>query len=101
MLVKPLPQEKCLYRCMCYVIICVGNANVTHFSRMDCPILINWTNLFRILEMLCHKHKLSTNLWHRKEEPHNTHETPERQTKQSNQLSLHYGDDCKTRIDTK
>ena len=29
-----------------------------------------------------HNHKLQTNPWHRKEESHNNHETPERQTKQ-------------------
>ena len=34
-----------------------------------------------------HNHKLQTNPWHHKEEPHNNHETPGRQTKQSNQLS--------------
>ena len=32
-------------------------------------------------------HKLQTNPWHREGEPHNNHETPGRQTKQSNQLS--------------
>ena len=41
------------------------------------------------------------NAWHREEEPHNNHETPGRQTKQSNQLSHPYRDDCKTRMDTK
>ena len=35
-----------------------------------------------------HNHKLQTNQWHSKEEPHNHHETPGRQTKQSNQLSF-------------
>ena len=48
-----------------------------------------------------HIHKLQTNPWHRKEEPHNNHEAPERQTKQSNQLSLLHQDDCKTRMDIK
>ena len=39
---------------------------------------------------------------HREEEPHNNHETPGRQTKQSNQLSLQsHRDDCKTRMDIK
>ena len=32
---------------------------------------------------------------------HNNHETPGRQTKQSNQLSLPHQDDCKTRRDIK
>ena len=48
-----------------------------------------------------HNHKLQTNPWHRKLEPHNNHKTPGRQTKQSNQLSLLHQDDCKTRMDTK
>ena len=46
-----------------------------------------------------HNRKLQTNQWHREEEPHNNHETPGRQTKQSNQLSLPKQDDCKTRRD--
>ena len=36
-----------------------------------------------------------------KEEPHNNHKTPGRQTKQSNQLSFPHQDDCKTRMDIK
>ena len=48
-----------------------------------------------------HNHKLQTNHWHREEEPLNNHETPGRQTKQSNQLSLHHQDYCKTRMDIK
>ena len=42
-----------------------------------------------------HNHKLQTNPWYREEEPHNNHETPGRQTKQSNQLSLPNRDDYK------
>ena len=34
-----------------------------------------------------HNHKLQTKGWHCEEEPHNNHETPGRQSKQSNQLS--------------
>ena len=45
--------------------------------------------------------ELQRNPWHSKEEPNNNHETLERQTKQSNQLSLPHQDDCKTRIDIK
>ena len=48
-----------------------------------------------------HTHKLQENPWHRGEEPHNNDETPGRQTKQSNQLSLTHRDDYKTRMDTK
>ena len=44
-----------------------------------------------------HNHKRQTNRWHREEEPHNNHETPGRQTKQSNHLSFPNPDDCKTR----
>ena len=40
---------------------------------------------------------MQTNPWHREEEPHNNHETPGRQTKQSIQLFLPHQDDCKTR----
>ena len=39
--------------------------------------------------------------WHREEEPLNHCETPGRQTKQSNQLSLPHQDDCNTRMDIK
>ena len=35
-----------------------------------------------------HNHKPQTTPWHREEEPLNHHETPGRQIKQSNQLSL-------------
>ena len=44
--------------------------------------------------MKYHNHKLQTNPWHCEEESHNNHETPGRQTKQSNQLSLPHQDDC-------
>ena len=37
----------------------------------------------------------------REEEPLNHHETPGRQIKQSNQLSLPHQDDCNTRTDIK
>ena len=46
-----------------------------------------------------HNHKLQTNPWHPEEETHNNHETPGRQTKQSNQLSPLHQDDYKTRMD--
>ena len=48
-----------------------------------------------------HNHNPQTNPWHHKEEPHNHLETPGRQTKQINQLSLPHQDDRKTRIDIK
>ena len=45
-----------------------------------------------------HNHKLQTNPWYREEEPHSNHETPGRQTNQSNQLSLPHRDDCKLEV---
>ena len=51
--------------------------------------------------MKYHNRKLQTNSWHRVEQPHNNHDTPGMQTKQSNQLSLPDQDDCKTRMGTK
>ena len=46
-------------------------------------------------------HKPQTNPCLREEESHNHHETPGRQTKQSNKLSLRNQDNCKTRMDIK
>ena len=48
-----------------------------------------------------HNHKSQTTPWHREEELLNHHETPRRQIKQSNQLSLPHQDDCNTRMDIK
>ena len=48
-----------------------------------------------------HNHKPQITLWYREEEPLNHHETPGRQIKESNQLSLPHQDDCNTRTDTK
>ena len=46
-----------------------------------------------------HNHKLQTTPWHREEDPLNHHQTPGRQIKQSNQLSLPHQDDYNTRMD--
>ena len=48
-----------------------------------------------------HNHKLQTPPppWHREEEPHSNHETPGRQTQQSNQLSLPKQDDTQQNIE--
>ena len=46
-----------------------------------------------------HNHKPQTTPWHREEEPLNHHQTPGRQIKQNNQLSLPNQDDCNTRMD--
>ena len=75
-------------------------------KRNDCLWCVDDKKCFlslKIVSMLrkYHNHKLQTNLWHCEEEPHNNHETPERQTKQSNQLFLPHLDDYKTRMDTK
>ena len=48
-----------------------------------------------------HNHKPQTFPWHCEKEPLNHHETPGRQIKQSNQLSLPHQDDCNTRMDIK
>ena len=49
-----------------------------------------------------HNYKPQTTQWrHHEEEPHNNHEKPGRQIKQSNQLSLPHQDDCNTRMDIK
>ena len=40
-------------------------------------------------------HQLQTNPLLNEKKPYNNHETPGRQTKQSNQLSLPHQDDCK------
>ena len=45
-----------------------------------------------------HNHKLQTTPWHREEVPLNHHETPGRQIKQSNQISLPHQDDCNTKL---
>ena len=48
-----------------------------------------------------HNHKPQSTPWHREEEPLNHHETPGRQIKESNQLSLPHQDDCNTRMEYK
>ena len=48
-----------------------------------------------------HNDKPQTTPWHREEESLNHQETPGRQIKQSNQLSLPHQDDCNTRMDIK
>ena len=64
---------------------------------------VNNVYLGKIVSMVrkYHNHKPQTTPWHRKEEPLNHHETPGRQIKQSNQLSLLHQDDCNTRTDIK
>ena len=59
--------------------------------------------MYKIVTMIrkYHNQKPQTTPWHREEEPLNHHETPGRQIKQSNQLSLPHQDNCYTRMDTK
>ena len=64
-----------------------GNHSITVFYPKIVSMIRKYLN-----------HKPQTNPWHHEEEPHNHHETPGRQTKQSNQLSLPHQDDCKTRM---
>ena len=61
------------------------------------------SNMPKIVSMIriYHNHTSQTTLWHREEEPLNHHQTPGRQIKQSNQLSLPHQDDCNTRTDSK
>ena len=47
------------------------------------------------------QYKPQTTPWHREEEPLNHHETPGRQIKQGNQLTLPHQNDCNTTMDIK
>ena len=61
----------------------------TPWHREEEPLNQNCFYL-KIVNMVrkCHIHKQQTTPWHREEEPLNHYETPGRQIKQSNQLSL-------------
>ena len=76
--------------------------STSHANKMYRLVQNNWT---KNSECLWSGNTLITNRkqihWHREEEPHNNHETPGRQTKQNNQLSLPHPDDCKTRMGIK
>ena len=65
--------------------------------------LLNWFQAMIVSEydQQIPQSQTAENPWHREEEPHNINETPERQTKQSNKLSLPHRDTCKTSMDTK
>ena len=74
-----------------------------HLLRDVCT-LCSWKKVSEIVSELIrkyHNHKPQTTPWHREEEPLNHHETPGRQIKQSNQLSLPHQDDFNTRMDIK
>ena len=60
-----------------------------HDSFLQAGLNSTWTEK-QLVSMIkkYHNHKLQTNPWHHKEEPHNNLVTPGRQTKQSNQLSI-------------
>ena len=69
----------------------------TRYIRMQLP----YTKIVNEYDQEYHNHKLQTTPWHREEEPLNHNETPGRQIKQINQLSLPHQDDCSTRMDIK
>ena len=78
--------------------ICISkNVDVSFHLR---SILYLWKIVSEYDQEIPH-HKPQTTLWHREEEPRNHHETPGRQIKQSNQLSLPHQGDCNTRMDIK
>ena len=68
--------------------------NQTPFAHMQ------WLEIASMIRKY-HNHKPQTTPWHREEEPLNHHETPGRQIKQSNQLSLPHKDERNTRMDIK
>ena len=84
-----------IYRSVCSLV-----ALITMKVRMPARIRNRYIQEL-LVSLKHHNRKLQTNPWHREEEPRNNHETPGRQTKQSNTLSLPNQDDCKTRRDLK
>ena len=64
-------------------------------------LLSNGSKLENEYDLEIPQSQTADNPWHRKEEPHNNHETPGIQTKQGNQLSIPHQDDCKTTRDIK
>ena len=75
--------------------------NLIHISEIVKNIRLSTMKIVKEYDQEIQKSQTALNPWHLEEEPHNNHETPGRQTKQSNQLSLPYRDDCKPRMDTK
>ena len=76
------------------------NNDIVKLIRYSIRLFADNTKIVSMIKKY-HNHKLQTNPLHREEEPRNNQETPGRQTKQSNQLSLPHQDDCKTRMDIK
>ena len=72
-----------------------------YFGRELRKIIYDYAILSRIVSMIrkYHNQKLQTTPLHSEEEPLNHQETPGKQIKQSNQLSLPHQDDCNTRMD--
>ena len=68
--------------------------NIVYKIEMNKKIVVSMIRKY-------HNHKPQTTPCHREEEILNHHETPGRQIKQSNQLSLPHQDDCNTRMDLK
>ena len=69
-----------------------------HWSD-ECPKYTTMESRKQRIQDCCYK--LQTTPWHREEEPLNHHETPGKQIKHSNQLSLPHQDDCNTKMDIK
>ena len=67
----------------------------------NAPIHLSQTKIVSEYDQEIPQSQTADNPWHREEEPLNHHETPGRQIKQSNQLSLPHQDDCNTRMDIK
>ena len=79
----------------------MGKKILTILRKFFTQIFVGLSKIVVSMIRKYHNHKLQTSPWHREEEPLNHHETPGRQIKQSNQLSLPHLDDCNTRMDMK
>ena len=92
---KPLKILSRTRRPMTLVLVCsIENMGPTKFFSNDDPRLT-------LTYLMSRSKTVSMIRKYREEEPPNLHETPGRQNKQSNQLSLPHQDDCSTRIEIK
>ena len=89
-------QMGALGKAMCLLILMGGDIIINMFLK-GYPLEAKIVSMIRKY----HNHKLQTTPWYPEEEPLNHHETPGKQIKQSNQLSLSHQDDCNTRMDIK
>ena len=73
---------------MIFVWLEVSHLSYDHVERVSSPNhTFSWAKKVSMIRKY-HNHKLQTNPWLHEEEPHNNHDTPGRQTKQSNKLDL-------------